>query len=320
MTIFRKETDEMKPIVVVGSINMDLVSVTKHAPAPGETVFGTDFQMYPGGKGANQAVAVSRLGYPSILLGKVGEDAFGSQLLEVLSASGVDMSQVERVSGSTGTASIVVDSRGENSIIVTPAANLHVSPNYLESKRQILREAGMVLSQLEVPVPTVECLAQMCEEFDVPLMLDPAPAQELDDTTLTRITWLTPNQTEAHFYGNGAQGVDLTIKNLMSRGVRNIILKQGANGVVVAHNSMEPYSIAAFRVKAIDTTAAGDSFNGAFAVALLRGLSVEDSARYAAAAAAISVTRMGAQSSLPTHEEVHRVLTLRKSDPNENIG
>ena len=310
----------MKPIVIVGSINMDLVSVTEHAPTPGETVFGTDFHMYPGGKGANQAVAVARLGYPSILLGMVGEDTFGSQLLEVLSASGVDTSQVERVPGSTGTASIVVDSRGENSIIVTPAANLHVSPKYLESKRQILREAGMVLTQLEVPLPTVSLLAQLCEEFGVPLMLDPAPAQELDDKTLSRIAWLTPNQTEARFYGNGAKDVDLTIKNLLGRGVRNVILKQGTNGVVVAHDHSEPYSIAAFPVKAIDTTAAGDSFNGAFAVAQLRGLSVEDSARYAAAAAAISVTRKGAQSSLPEHEEVDDLLAAHEKDPNGNIA
>jgi ribokinase len=302
----------MKPIVVVGSINMDLVSVTERAPEPGETVLGTTFQTYSGGKGANQAVTVARLGYPSILLGKVGNDIFGSQLLEALGAAGVDTSHVERVSNSTGTASIVVDSRGESRIIVTPSANLHVSPEYLESKRQILSEAGMVLTQLEVPLPTVSHLACLCEDFAVPLMLDPAPAQELDPKIFPRITWLTPNQTEASFYSNGIVGADATVNNLLDRGVRNVILKQGAGGVVIANREGKSYPISAFCVDAVDTTAAGDAFNGAFATAQLRGLSVEDSARYAAAAAALTVTRKGAQSSLPTREEVGRFLEVRK--------
>jgi len=298
----------MKPIVVVGSINMDLVSVTHRAPAPGETVFGTDFQMYSGGKGANQAVAVARLGYPSVLLGKVGNDVFGSQLLELLDAEGVDVSGIERVSGSTGTASIVVDSRGENSIIVTPAANLEVSPEYLDSKQHILRDAGMVLAQLEIPLTTVDDLARRCEEFAVPFMLDPAPAQLLSAETMARVAWLTPNQTEARFYGKGAGEVDAAVNCLLGQGVRHVILKRGVDGAVIANGDGKPFFIESFTVKAIDTTAAGDSFNGAFAVAQMRGLNAKDSARYAAAAAAVSVTRKGAQSSLPTRDEVDRLL------------
>lgn len=294
----------MKPIVVVGSINMDLVSVTDRAPGPGETVFGSDFQMYSGGKGANQAVAAARLGYPALLLGKVGGDIFGSQLLAILAADGVDISHVEKISGSTGTASIVVDSRGENSIIVTPSANLHVTPEYLDGKQHILRQAGMILTQLEVPLSTVDYLARWCEENSVPLMVDPAPAQKLDAATMSRITWLTPNQTEACFYTDGTVGMEETIQQLLRRGVRNVILKMGDAGAVVAGEGCEPCFIEAFRVKARDTTAAGDAFNGAFAVAKMRGCSVKESARYAAAAAALSVTCKGAQSSLPKRQDV----------------
>ena len=299
----------MKPIVVVGSINMDLVSMTERAPSQGETVFGSDFQMYSGGKGANQAVAVARLGYPSILLGMVGEDIFGTQLLEILGREGIDTSHVLRVPGSTGTASIVVDARAENSIIVTPGANLQVSPDYLDSKRHLLGTAGMVLAQLEVPLPTIRRLAQLCEELDVPLMLDPAPAQELDSATLARISWLTPNQTEASFYAAEAVDSEATITSLLDQNVRNVILKRGQSGVVIGMaGDNSRYAIPAYAVKAVDTTAAGDSFNGAFAVAQLRGLDLDESARYAAAAAALSVTRKGAQSSLPTSEEVQQFL------------
>jgi ribokinase len=298
----------MKPIVIVGSINMDLVSIAERAPSPGETVFGSDFQLHSGGKGANQAVAVARLEYPSILLGKIGDDVFGAQLLETLSTYGVCTQEIEAVPGPSGTASIVVDGRGENSIVVTPAANLQVTPAYIDSKRHILEGAGMVLVQLEVPLATVRRLAHLCDELDVPLMLDPAPAQPLDDEILSRVSWLTPNQTEARFYA-GANGVtDGAGKDLLRLGVRNVILKQGSAGALIMRGDGARCRVAAFTVNAIDTTAAGDSFNGAFAVAHMWGWSVAESARFAAAAAAISVTRKGAQPSLPSKEEVNRFL------------
>jgi ribokinase len=304
----------MKPIVVVGSINMDMVSTAKRAPLPGETVFGTDFQMYSGGKGANQAVTVARLGYPVILLGKVGQDIFGTQLLEILSGYGVDISEVERTSGTTGTASIVVDANGENSIIVTPAANLQVTPAYVESKQQILEHAGMVLTQLEVPLDTVRRLAQLCDALNVPLMLDPSPAQPLDEATLSKVSWFTPNQTEARFYVDGFDGTVAALDKVSSLGVRNLILKKGSEGALIANGDGSHYRVAAIPVEAIDTTAAGDCFNGAFAVALLRGGSIKESAKFAAAAAAITVTRNGAQSSLPAREDVELLLGSLDTD------
>jgi ribokinase len=294
----------MKPIVVVGSINMDLVSQTERIPKPGETLIGTSFQLHSGGKGANQAVAVARLGYPSTLLGVLGDDIFGTQLLATLQGFGVDMSHAGFVAGSSGTASIVVDARGENTIIVTPGSNLQVTPTYLRSKLDVLRSAGMILAQLEVPIETVEWLAQFCAESGVPLMLDPAPAQVLPAELLAGVTWLTPNQTEAAFYAANSESTEDMLGRLFAQGVANVILKEGSDGAVVATADGVRKRVQAFPVDVLDTTAAGDAFNGAFAVALMRNLPLEECARFAAAAAAISVTRNGAQSSLASGEEV----------------
>lgn len=176
----------MKPIVVVGSINMDLVSRIERIPRAGETLIGSSFEIHSGGKGANQAVAIARLGYPSILLGALGDDIFGQKLLATLSDYGVDTSHINVVAGASGVASIVVDAAGENTIIVTPGANAHVTPDYLSSKLGIFRSAGMVLAQLEIPAATVDWLASVCADFGVPFMLDPAPACSLSSSTLRR--------------------------------------------------------------------------------------------------------------------------------------
>jgi ribokinase len=300
----------MKPIVVVGSINMDLVSHAHHLPRAGETIIGTSFNLHSGGKGANQAVAVARLGHPSILLGKVGSDAFGQQLLETLRGYGVDTEHIEISSGSSGTATIVVDEAGENCIVVTPGANLEVTPHYLRGKMEILRSAGMVLVQLEIPLPTVEWLARVCEEAGIPLILDPAPARLLPQSLLARVAWFTPNETEAGFYAQNASVEDGVVSKLRAAGVRNLVLKRGPEGALLAEANGSQHSIEAFPVSALDTTAAGDAFNGAFAVAMARGYTPIESARFAAAAAAISVTREGAQPSLPTGEETEELLQL----------
>lgn len=297
----------MKPIVVVGSINMDLVSHADRLPQRGETITGDSFHLYPGGKGANQAAAVARLGHPCIMLGKVGQDVFGEQLFHTLKSYGVDTQHIERSNGESGTATILVDKNGENCIVITPGANMEVTPEYLSAKLDVFREAGMVLAQLEIPLPTVEWLAKLCEELKIPLMLDPAPAKTLPPDLLPFIEWFTPNETEGRFYAGDAISEDDVVKRLRFAGIRNVLLKQGAEGALLAADGMV-HRIEAFPVKALDSTAAGDAFNGAFAVAMLRGNTPVEGARFAAAAAAVSVTRNGAQPSLPTGEEVEALL------------
>jgi ribokinase len=300
----------MKPIVVVGSINMDLVSHAHHLPRPGETIVGTSFNLHSGGKGANQAVAVARLGHPSILLGKIGSDAFGQQLLETLRGYGVDTQHIEVSNGSSGTATIVVDDDGENCIVVTPGANLDVTPSYLDDKMDVLRSAGMVLAQLEIPLQTVEWLAAVCEEAGIPLILDPAPARPLPQSLLARVAWFTPNETEAGFYAQSAAANDGLVNRLKATGIRNLILKRGPKGALLAEANNSQQWIEAFPVSALDSTAAGDAFNGAFAVAMARGYAPTESAYFAAAASAISVTREGAQPSLASSEETQEFLQL----------
>jgi ribokinase len=294
----------MKPIVTVGSINMDLVSSAERIPRPGETLIGRTFHANSGGKGANQAVAVARLGYPSVMLGMVGEDALGEQLLQTLQSYGVDTSHIGVAAGSSGTASIVVDVAGENAIIVTPGANLSVTPQYLNSKKEVLSSAGLVLAQLEVPLQTISWLAECCAQLEIPLMLDPAPAAVLPPQLLSQVAWFTPNQTEAAFYVDGELSQEETLASLFSMGLRQVVLKLGASGVLIACDDGRRERIPAVPVRTVDTTAAGDAFNGAFGVALMRGKSIGESARFAAAAAALSVTRAGAQTSLPSQDEV----------------
>ncbi len=303
-----------KPIVVVGSINLDLVTKAEHIPVVGETVLGDEFQMHPGGKGANQAVAIARLGYPVRMIGRLGSDLFGGQLRVDLQSSGVDLSGVEEADGPSGVAAIIVAPHGENCIVVTPGANVHVSPEYVDLHAEIIRNAGMVLTQLEIPIETVRHLAEICHRHGVPMMLDPAPAQKLPPDLLTHIQWFTPNETEAAFYVSSGLHETLdgltpsaTAHSLLTQGPRGILLKMGARGAYLATDGIEEY-LNAIAVEAIDTTAAGDAFNGAFAVGLQLGKTVRESARFAVAAAAHSVTRPGAQPSMPVIREVEKML------------
>ena len=297
-----------KPIVVVGSINIDMVASTARIPLAGETVTGHDFQLIPGGKGANQAVAVARLGYPVQMVGKVGSDIFGTQMLESLAREGVDTTAVGKEPGSSGVAMIAVAADGENSIIVVPGANALVSPEYLEKHAEVIRGAGVVLAQLEIPLETVLRLAEMCRESKVPLMLDPAPARTLPDELFRGLAWFTPNETEAAFFTETAGGAEKIARGLLEKGLQGVILKMGAKGSYVGTRDGKATVVDAFTVKAVDTTAAGDAFNGAFATALMLGKSEAESGRFASAAAAISVTRKGAQPSMPTRPEIQAML------------
>jgi ribokinase len=294
----------MKPVVVVGSMNIDLVARAVRIPRPGETVPGKEFASHSGGKGANQAVAVARLGYPCILLSRQGSDGFGSQLVAGLHAAGVDTAQIEPSRSPSGTALIVVEDSGQNAIVVTPGANADVTVAYLEAQKDTLQAAGMVLAQLEIPLESVVWLARFCRQAGVPFVLDPAPARELPDSLFPLVDWFTPNETEAAFYADGAETEDAILARLFARGVGGVVLKQGAQGALVAQDSGLRQRIPPYPVDAVDTTAAGDVFNGAFAVGLLRGMSQTASARMAAVAAALSVTRAGAQPSMPTQQEV----------------
>lgn len=302
-----------KPIVVVGSINLDLVTNADHIPAAGETVPGRGFQMHPGGKGANQAVAVARLGYPVQMIGKIGADVSGDQLWAHLRDAGVGLAGVERIDGSSGTAVIVVAPQGENCIVVTPGANARLLPESVDRHLDIISDAGLVMTQLEIPLETVEYLAEVCFRLSIPLMLDPAPARDLPEKLLSRVSWFTPNEIETAFYlsptghlsdvGSPSDAGRL----LLEKGPAAVILKRGSRGAFLIADGLE-HQLDAFAVEAVDTTAAGDAFNGAFAVGLMSGKSPVESARFAVAAASLSVTRPGAQPSMPTLAEVTRML------------
>ncbi len=299
-----------KPIVVVGSINMDFVVSAARIPAVGETLTGTGFQTHFGGKGANQAVAVARLGYPVAMIGMVGSDAIGEQLKAGLADAGVVVDAVGVAEGSSGVASITVLAAGENAIVVVPGANARVSAEYLDRHEELIRSAGVVLAQLEIPVATVASLAEICARHGVPLMLDPAPACELPAGVMAKVAWFTPNQTEASFYARRADSVSAeeSVARLRSLGCRGVVLKMGEQGAYVATGDGPGGLVPAFSVRAVDTTAAGDAFNAGFAVARMRGASAVESARFGAAVAAVSVTRAGAQSAMPGRDEVERLL------------
>jgi ribokinase len=310
MRVRRFKLAGQKPIVVVGSINVDLVTFTERIPAVGETVIGDLFQIHPGGKGANQAVAVARLGYPVRMIGRLGNDTFGELLKTQLQESGVEIAGVGTSEGASGVAVIEVSRRGENTIIVTPGANDKLTPRDLETNLSIIRQAGIVLAQLETPLETVEYLGSLCAREGVPLILDPAPARELPLSIFEHTAWFTPNQTEAEYFIAGPRGEETNLgpseiaRRLMSKGVGGVVLKMGEQGAYVASKESAGQTIAAFPVKAIDTTAAGDAFNGGFATGLMLGKMPIESAKFATAVAAISVTRSGAQPSMPNMNEV----------------
>jgi ribokinase len=305
----------MKSIVVVGSINLDLVCTGKRIPAPGETVTGERFQTFHGGKGANQAVAIARLGYPVSMVAKVGDDEFGVRLRQGLEDAGVDVSAVGTARGTaSGVALISVDAHGQNSITVVPGANGKLLPRDLEKAVPRLRSAGIILAQLEIPLESVEYLSAIAERYNVPFMLDPAPAHPLARDLLRRVTYLTPNETEASTLCGAGLG-DLTPQNaaeyaekLLKSGAANVIIKMGGRGAFVAGADGLRTMVPSFKVPVVDSTAAGDAFNGGLAVALMKGMALTDAVRFAAAVGAVSVTRAGAQPAMPAAREVNRLL------------
>jgi ribokinase len=301
-------SDSRKPIVVVGSITMDLVTRTPRIPAIGQTLIGTGFETTPGGKGANQAVAASRLGYRVAMVAKVGDDAYGPALLENLKHAGVETAGMSQVAGSSGLAPMFVAEDGLNAIVVVPGANGKMDRAAVDSHAELIRSAGMVLCQMEIPMATLSYTLEFCAKANVPVMLDPAPAAALPEIAFGQVEWFTPNETEAAFYVGDGLRAEESAKKLLAKGLRGVVLKRGGDGAYVAAQDGKAEWVKPFKVDAIDTVAAGDCFNGAFAVALLEGKDPSAAARFANAAAAICVTRKGAQASMPMRNEVEEFL------------
>lgn len=304
-----------KPIVVVGSINFDLVARVERIPSVGETLGGASFDTFFGGKGANQAVGVARLDCPVSMIGRVGDDEFGARLRRGLRDAGVGVRGIKRAPGvSSGVALITVASRGRNTIVVIPGANGVLTPADLQAEAALLCSAGMILTQLETPLNTIATLAELAWSRRIPLMLDPAPARKLPPRLLRHVAWLTPNETETYALCGTRFGIltPRTAKryaaHLLGAGSKNVVIKLGSAGAFWADAAGNSAFIPAFPVRAVDSTAAGDAFNAALAVALMKGNETREAIRFACAAAAISVTRPGAQPSMPAEEEVAKFL------------
>ncbi|MFS0821429.1 ribokinase [Bacillus sp. 1P02SD] len=297
-------------IVVVGSLNVDMVVNVKQRPEWGETVLGHGFFTGNGGKGGNQAFAAAKLGASVAMLGCVGEDMFGEQLLKGLSEVGVDTSSIEKIPDvSSGVAVISVNGEGENSIIVSPGANDHVTPEYVRKHEQLIRKAKLVMLQLEIPLDTVIEVANIAHTYNVPVMLDPAPARTLPDELYNKVTYLVPNESELGIVADAkisdAETATAAGTKLLIKGVDTVFAKLGGKGVVVLREN-ETFFVDPHTVTTIDTTAAGDAFAGALATALVSGKSLQEATEFANAVGALTVTKKGAQASMPTIEETRK--------------
>ena len=293
----------MVKIVVVGSSSIDLVVTSEKRPAAGETVLGEAFSTVPGGKGANQAVAAARLGAEVTMIGRVGDDVYGSTILKNLNINGVNTSYVEPVPDiASGTAHITL-AEGDNSIIVVKGANDWITPEYVQKARAVIKNADIVMIQQEIPEETVEYTARLCKELGIKLLLNPAPARLLSEEVIENTTYLTPNEHECSILFAGINRTDV-----LKKYPNKLFITEGEKGVRYFDGSVEKV-IPSFSVKAVDTTGAGDTFNGAFAVAVAEGKSYEESLKFANKAAAISVTKFGAQGGMPTRAEVEGSLT-----------
>lgn len=286
-------------ITVVGSLNMDLVVITDQHPEIGETIIGKDFTTTSGGKGANQAVALRQLGNDVTFIGRVGEDLYGTEFVKNFRSRGIklaDETPVENVS--TGIACVTVGHK-DNSIIIVPGANEYVTPEFLEIHKNEVIHSDYVLTQLEIPIETVDYLATICKENNIPLIVNPAPASALTNNILEACTYITPNRIEL-------EQLKEYHRNIMDY-QEKIIVTDGKEGCFY-HQEDEIVRIPSFKAEVVDTTGAGDSFNGALVSELSRGKSLEESLKFANATGAASITKFGAQSGMPRREEVLKIL------------
>ncbi len=298
---------ETNRIFVVGSCNTDMVVKANQLPKPGETILGGTFFMNPGGKGANQAVAAARLGGYVTLVAKVGDDIFGAEMLAGFQRESIntDYVFVDKYAPS-GTALIMVNAEGENCIVVAPGANAKLLPADMNEVEN-LNDAEIILMQLEIPMETIEAVAKRAKRFNQKVIVNPAPAQKMSDELLDELFLITPNETEATLLTGivveDAFSASVAADVLLQKGVQHVIITMGKNGAYFKDHQIS-FSVKAPIVEAKDTTAAGDTFNGAIAVALTEGMDWEDAIRFAVKAASVSVTRLGAQASVPCREEV----------------
>jgi len=303
-------------IVVVGSSNTDMIIQCERIPRPGETVLGGQFTMAAGGKGANQAVAAARAGGQVTFVARVGDDLFGANAVQGFTRDRIDVTHVIRTPGeASGIALIMVDRRGENSIAVASGANSRLTPEDVDGVEMVIAGSACVLAQLEIPVETVCRAMELAARHGVRAMLNPAPARELPDVLLRAVSILTPNETEAELLTGLSVRSEAeaarAAEQLAARGPRTVLITLGARGVYV-HDPEWQGTVSGFPVEAVDTTAAGDVFNGALATALSEGKNLRDAVRFACAAAAISVTRLGAQPSAPNRAEIDDFLAERE--------
>ena len=300
----------MPDILVVGSLNADLVVRTPRFPQPGETISGEDLQVIPGGKGSNQAVAAARHGSGVSMLGRVGKDNFGDYLLENLKTNKVNAQLVQRDDASTGTAIIIVDSNGQNSIVLSAGANGKVSSADVDAAS--FSDYKLLLLQLEIPISTVLSAARRARESGLRVILNPAPAKQLPEELLALADFLIPNETELNLLTglpvNDLNSAEQAARSLLEQGVKNVIVTLGSKGALIVTNE-QVSPIDSFRVEVVDTTAAGDAFIGGFATALLQDQSLEEAVQYGCASGALATTKFGAQPSLPTKDEVEKFIS-----------
>lgn len=297
----------MKNICVIGSLNMDLVVKVDKRPKGGQTVIGGDFKEVPGGKGANQAVAMARLGGNVNMIGKVGTDGFGETLLNALKNDNVNTEYINKADVATGVAMITVDSNAENSIVVAPGANFKVDKHYIDASIEGIEKSDIVVLQLETPIETINYALKKSKELGKYTILNPAPAVKLDDEIISNVDLLTPNETELEILS----GVDIQTEAdiekaaqiMINKGVKELIVTLGSKGSLYINKDKSIFK-KAYNVNAIDTTAAGDSYTGALAVAFANDKNIEEAMDFASKVGALSVQKEGAQSSLPTLEDV----------------
>ncbi|WP_449621978.1 ribokinase [Robertmurraya sp. Marseille-Q9965] len=307
-------------ILVIGSFMMDLVVRTPRAPENGETIIGNSFSRFPGGKGANQAVAAARLGGKVTMVGKVGSDNFGDEFLHTLKKENIDTKHIERdLTYPTGVGSITLEENGNNRIVVVPGANRQYLVNDLDRIQDLIKQSSILVVQLEMDYDMTKQAVAYAAMHDVPVILNPAPAQQLDDDLLEKVTYLTPNETEAEILTgikvDSLESAEAAAKILLSKGVKNVVVTLADKGALIVNASGTKH-IPGYTVKPIDTVAAGDSFNGALAVGVTIGKPLDEVVQFANAVGAIAVTREGAIPSLPYINEVLEFMNNQLSNIN----